>query len=65
LSKSFYEISSFLNTGLGFLDIGLNIAPKLLDRRMGNHESLEFKRLIASWQEAMSILALYIWAGIF
>jgi hypothetical protein len=35
--------------GLGFLNIGLDIAPKLLDKRMGNHESFEFKRLIASW----------------
>jgi hypothetical protein len=49
LSKSFDEISIFLNIGLGFLNIHLDIVPKLLDRRMGNHESLELKRLIASW----------------
>jgi hypothetical protein len=49
LSKSFGEISSFLNMGLGFLNIGLDIVPKLLDRRIGNHESLELKRFIASW----------------
>jgi hypothetical protein len=35
--------------GLGFLNIDLDIVLKLLDRRMGNHESLELKRLIASW----------------
>jgi hypothetical protein len=35
--------------GLGFLNIGLDIVPKLLDRRMGNHESLELKKLIAFW----------------
>jgi hypothetical protein len=49
LSKSFGEISSFLNIGLGFSNIDLNIVPKLLDRRMGNHESLELKKLIAFW----------------
>jgi hypothetical protein len=38
LSKSFGEISRFWNMGLG-----------LLDRRMGNREFLEFKRLIVSW----------------
>jgi hypothetical protein len=27
--------------GLNFLNIDLDIVPKLLDRRMGNHESLE------------------------
>jgi hypothetical protein len=40
LFKCFGEISSFLNMGLGFLNIGLDIVPKLLDRRMNNHESL-------------------------
>jgi hypothetical protein len=49
LSKSFGEISSLLNMGLGFLNIGLDIVLELLDRRMGNHESLEFKRFIVSW----------------
>jgi hypothetical protein len=49
LSKSFGEISSFLDMGLSFLNIGLEIVPKLLDRRMGKHESLKLKRLIASW----------------
>ncbi len=34
--------------GLGFLNIGLDIVLRLLDRKMGNHESLEFKTLIAS-----------------
>jgi len=34
LSKSFDEISSFLNMGLGFLNIGLDIVPRLLDKRM-------------------------------
>jgi hypothetical protein len=48
LPKPFGDISSFLNMGLGFLNIGLNIVPRFLDRRMGNHESLELKRLIAS-----------------
>jgi hypothetical protein len=48
LFKSFGEISSFLNMGLGFLNIGLDIVLKLLDRRMRNHESLNLKRLIAS-----------------
>jgi hypothetical protein len=32
--------------GLAFVNIGLEVVPKLLDRRMGNHE---LKRLIASW----------------
>ncbi len=49
LSKSFGEISSFLNMALGFLNIGLDIVLKLLDRRMGNHESLELKRLTDFW----------------
>jgi hypothetical protein len=49
LSKSFGEISSFLNMGLGFLNKGLDIVPMFLDRRMGNSESFKFKRLIASW----------------
>jgi hypothetical protein len=35
--------------GLGFLNIGLDIVLGLLDRRMGNCESLEFKRFIVSW----------------
>jgi len=48
LSKSFGEVSSFLNMGLGFLNIGLDIIPRLLNRRMGDHESLELKRLITS-----------------
>jgi hypothetical protein len=47
---SFGEISSYLNMGLSFLNIGLNIVPgRLLDSWMGNHESLEFKRLIVFW----------------
>jgi hypothetical protein len=46
LSKSFDEISSFFNMGLAFVNIGLEVVPKLLDRRMGDHE---LKRLIASW----------------
>jgi hypothetical protein len=46
LPKSFGEISSFLNMGLNFLNIGLDIVPKLLDRRMGNHKCFEFKRLL-------------------
>jgi hypothetical protein len=49
LFKSFGEISSFLNMGLSFLNIGLEIVPRLLDRKMGKHESLELKKLIASW----------------
>jgi hypothetical protein len=50
LSKSFGEISSFLNMGFNFLNIGLEIVPWLLDRRMmGKHESLELKKSIASW----------------
>jgi hypothetical protein len=48
LSKSFGEISSFLNMALGFLNIGLDIVLKLLDRRMGNHES-QLKRLTVFW----------------
>jgi hypothetical protein len=40
-SKSFGEV-------LGFLNIGLDIVPGLLNRRMGDHESLELKRLIVS-----------------
>jgi hypothetical protein len=35
LSKSFGEITSFLNMGLGFLNISLNIVPEILDRRIG------------------------------
>jgi hypothetical protein len=31
LSKSFGDISSFLEMGLGFLNVGLDIVPKLLD----------------------------------
>jgi len=49
LSKSFGEVSSFLDMGLSFLNIGLDIVPKLLDKRMVNHKSLELKRLIAFW----------------
>jgi len=45
LSKSFGEISNFLNMGLGFLNIGLDIVPRFLDKRMGNHESFELKKL--------------------
>jgi hypothetical protein len=49
LYKSFGDIPSFLNIGLGFLNIGLNIVPMFLDRRMDNHEfNHEFKRLIVS-----------------
>jgi len=47
LSESFGEVPSFLNTN--FLNIGLDIVPKLLDKRMGNHESFELKRIIAYW----------------
>jgi hypothetical protein len=32
--------------GLAFLNIGLEIVPKLLDRRIDNHE---LKKLIAFW----------------
>jgi hypothetical protein len=35
--------------GMGFLNIDLDIVLKLLDKRMGNHESFELKRLIDSW----------------
>jgi hypothetical protein len=49
LSKSFSEVPSFLNMGLGFLNIGLDIVPRLLDKRMGNHESFELKRIVAHW----------------
>jgi hypothetical protein len=34
--------------GLGFLNAGLDIVPKLLDRRMNNCEFLKLKRFIAS-----------------
>ncbi len=43
LSKSFGEVSSFLNMGLSFLNIVLDIVPKLLDKRIVNHKSLELK----------------------
>jgi hypothetical protein len=49
LSKSFGEVSSFLDMGLSFLNKGLDIVPKLLDKRMVDHKSLELKRLIAFW----------------
>jgi hypothetical protein len=49
LSKSFGEISSFLNMGFNFLNIGLEIVPWLLDRKIGKHESLELKKFLASW----------------
>jgi hypothetical protein len=49
LSKSFGEVSSFLDMGLSFLSTGLDIFPKLLDKRMVNHKSLELKRLVAFW----------------
>jgi hypothetical protein len=32
--------------GLAFLNIDLEIVPKVLDKKMGNHE---LKQLIASW----------------
>jgi hypothetical protein len=48
-SKSFGQVSSFLDMGLSFLNIRLDIAPKLLDKRMVNHKSLELKRLVAFW----------------
>jgi hypothetical protein len=34
---------------LGFLNIGLDIVSRLLDKRMGNHESFELKRIVAYW----------------
>jgi len=49
LSKSFGEVSSFLDMGLNFLNMGLNIVPKLLHKRMVNHKSLELKTLVAFW----------------
>ncbi len=49
LSKSFGEVSSFLNMGLGFFNIGLDIVARFLDKRMGNHESFELKRIVAYW----------------
>jgi hypothetical protein len=49
LSKSFGEVSSFLDMGLSFLNIGLDIVPKLLDKRMVNPKCLELKRLVAFW----------------
>jgi hypothetical protein len=35
--------------GLGFLNIGLDIVPRLLKRRMGDFESFELKKLVALW----------------
>jgi hypothetical protein len=49
LSKSFGGVSSFLDMGLGFLNIGLDIVPRLLDKRMVYPKSLELKRLVAFW----------------
>jgi hypothetical protein len=49
LSKSFGEVPSFLNTCLGFLKRGLDIVPRLLDKRMGNHKSFKLKRIVAYW----------------
>jgi hypothetical protein len=52
------EISSYLNMGFNFLNISLNIVlGKLFNSWMGNHESLEFKRL--------NVLALYTSIGTF
>jgi hypothetical protein len=47
LVQVFGEVSSFFDMGLSFLNIGLDIVPKLLDKRMVNHKSLELKRLVA------------------
>jgi hypothetical protein len=43
------RLLEFLMCGLGLLNIGFKIVPRLLDRRMSKHESLELKRLIAFW----------------
>jgi len=45
----FREVSSFLDMGLGFSNIGLDIVPRLLKRRMGDFESFELKKLVALW----------------